>query len=134
MKVQFDEFTYKIDRWHGEIDFLMHCSGSTKLQISMRGDSSEITEKQKEDINRFISNYEQLWTTISKKIEEMEPNDEFELHPKISLALQGLVSGEDGAEFFEYIVGYKAYHDNKYIHSFMACINNMQISEIIVAN
>lgn len=134
MKIQFDHFTYKFDRWHGEIDFPMACSGTTKLQISMRGVSSEITTSQKQSIHNFISDYETLWCSIAQGIEQIEPDGGFEFQPTISLSSPGLVSDEARAEWFDYIVGYKAYRGNKYIQSFMACINNMQVSEVIVTN
>lgn len=134
MKVPFEDFIYKFDRWLGDIEFLMPCSGSTNLQISMRGDSSGITDKQKEDVNQFIANYQQLWSVIAKEIEKVQPDGDFELHPKITLALQGLVGCDNGLSTFDYIVGYQAYRDNAFLHSFMACIDNMQVSEIIIVS
>jgi len=133
MKINFDEFTFKIDRWHGDIDFPMLCSKTMILRISFQGDSSAITLNQKDSIYDFISNYEVLWDSISQEIEKTEPNSNFDLNSTITLALSGIVSGMGHMQSFDYIIGYEAYCESKYIKSFMVCINNMQVSEVIVA-
>jgi len=134
MDFNFDQFTFKIDRWHGEIDVSEHLSNITKLKVDMRGKPSGITTTQKQSIDTFIGNYEHLWKMISEKIQYLDQTNEYELNSIVTLAAPGIISSNDSIESFDYIVGYEAYKDKKYLKSFMACINNLKICEVVIAH
>lgn len=128
--INFDNFIYKIDRWRGEMEFSRKSSNTKKLRISMVGPSGSITQEQKTAILEFIGNYDELWIEIAK---ELDISHNQKLDTTISLASPGVVSGTNGLQTYDYIIGYKAFSDEEYIHSYMVCIDNMKVMEIIQA-
>lgn len=99
----------------------------------MRGNSSGITNNQKQSISSFVTNYEHFWERISQRITELDPDAEYELDSIVSLAAPGIIPDNGDLKKFDYIIGYKAYNDKKYLKSFMACINNKKLNEVIIA-
>jgi len=115
MLINFKEFDFRFDQWHGEIEAPSSQGKFTIIKVSMRGDSTEISQKQKESIVSFISYFEKYWEVMSRTIEERNNGIEYELDEEITLAAPGLVSSYGVAKTYEYIVGHKVYCKGIYL-------------------